>query len=182
MKGNEKALTQFWLGIASGLAWSSSGNEVLFTAADYGFTSTLYAVNRSGRQRMIAHLPGLFGLSDVSDNGRLLMFHGVISAALFYMPTVNSKETDLYWHDNSSLADISRDGKSLLFAEGGDATRSGEDYVTYLRGTDGSAAVRLGSGLPLEISPTESGRWYWDLRAHPRSWCCCRRAPGKRGP
>src|ERR1700722_18943371 len=52
---------------------------------------------------------------------------------------------------------ISHDGRSLLFAEGGDATRSGEDYVTYLRGTDGSAAVRLGAGAPLEISP--DGKW-----------------------
>jgi eukaryotic-like serine/threonine-protein kinase len=35
--------------------------------------------------------------------------------------------------------------------------RSGEDYATYLRGTDGSAAVRLGRGYPLEISP--DGKW-----------------------
>jgi dipeptidyl aminopeptidase/acylaminoacyl peptidase len=55
------------------------------------------------------------------------------------------------------LSDISRDGKAILFAEGGDATRKGEDYVTYLRGTDGSAAVRLGPGNPLEISP--DGKW-----------------------
>jgi Tol biopolymer transport system component len=70
---------------------------------------------------------------------------------------VDSKEIDLYWHDLSVLGDISRDGKSLLFSEGGDATRSGEDYVTYLRGTDGSAAARLGPGYPLEISP--DGKW-----------------------
>ena len=66
---------------------------------------------------------------------------------------MDSKETDLYWHDFSLLSDISRDGKSLLFSEGGDAARSGEDFVTYLRGTDGSAAVRLGAGYALEISP-----------------------------
>jgi Tol biopolymer transport system component len=63
----------------------------------------------------------------------------------------------LYWHDLSEMRDISRDGKSLLFAEGGDATRSGEDYVTYLRGTGGSPAVRLGPGYPLGISP--DGKW-----------------------
>jgi dipeptidyl aminopeptidase/acylaminoacyl peptidase len=44
-----------------------------------------------------------------------------------------------------------------LFSEGGDAMRSGEDWVSYLRGTDGSAAVRLGPGLPLELSP--DGKW-----------------------
>ena len=94
---------------------------------------------------------------DVAPDGRLLMVTGVVSNSLFYLPAVDSKETDLYWHDDSELSDISRDGKSLLFAEGGDATRSGEDYVTYLRGTDGSAAVRLGPGYPLEISP--DGKW-----------------------
>ena len=157
LKGNKKTLTQFWLGSLTGLAWSSSGDEILFTAAAYGFTTSLYAVNRSGRQRLIAHLPGDFSMLDVAPDGRLLMAHAVISSALFYLPTVDSKETDLYWHDFSTLSDISRDGKALLFSEGGDATRSGEDYVTYLRGTDGSAAVRLGPGFPLEISP--DGKW-----------------------
>jgi dipeptidyl aminopeptidase/acylaminoacyl peptidase len=66
---------------------------------------------------------------------------------------VDSKGTDLYWHDFSLVSDISRDGKSLLFSEGGDGTRNGEDFVTYLRGTDGSPALRLGPGYPLEISP-----------------------------
>jgi eukaryotic-like serine/threonine-protein kinase len=81
----------------------------------------------------------------------------VLSLSLFYQPTVESKESDLYWHDFSLLSDISRDGKSLLFSEAGDATRSGEDFVSYLRSTDGSAAIRLGTGYPLEISP--DGKW-----------------------
>jgi Tol biopolymer transport system component len=157
IKGNKKTLTELWLGILQSLAWSSSGDEILFTAADHGYTLSLYAVNRSGRQRLIAHLPGTFGLFDVAPDGRLLMAHGVASDSLFYLPTADSKETDLYWHDNSVPFDISRDGKSILFDEAGDATRSGEDYVTYLRGTDGSAAVRLGPGYPQAISP--DGKW-----------------------
>ena len=157
LKGNKKTLTQLWLGLLNGLAWSSSSDEILFAAAAYGATTSLYAVNRSGRQRLIAHLPGNFFLADVAPDGRLLMMHQVSSSTLFYLPTSASEEADLYWHDNSVISDISRDGKSLLFAEGGDSTRSGEDYVTYLRGTDGSPAVRLGPGLALEISP--DGKW-----------------------
>ncbi len=153
MKGNKKTLTQFWLGSLNGPAWSAAGDEILFTAAVYGFTNSLYAVNRSGRQRLVAHLPGTFNMLDVAPDGRLLMNNVVLSVALFYLPTVDSKQTDLYWHDFSLLSDISRDGKSLLFSEGGDAARSGEDFVTYLRGTNGSAAVRLGAGYALEISP-----------------------------
>jgi len=157
LKGNKKTLTQFWLGIVNGLAWSPTSDEILFAAAPYSLTTSLYAVNRAGRQRLIAHLPGNFAVADVAPDGRLLLQHSVISSTLFYLPTVDSKETDLYWHDLSQLSDISRDGKALLFSEGGDATRSGEDYVTYLRRTDGSAAVRLGPGLPLEFSP--DGKW-----------------------
>ena len=88
MKGNKKTLTQFWLGSLSGLAWSSSGDEILFTASAYGLASSLYAVNRSGRQRLIAHLPGNFAVLDVAPDGRLLMAHAVLSSALFYLPTV----------------------------------------------------------------------------------------------
>ena len=157
LKGNKKTLTQFWLGEVTGLAWTPAGDEILFTAAPYSLTTSLYAVNRSGRQRLITHLSGSFAVLDVAPDGRLLMQHTSASISLLYLPTVDSKETDLYWHDTSTPGDISRDGKSLLFAEGGDATRSGEDYVSYLRGTDGSAAVRLGPGFPLEISP--DGKW-----------------------
>ncbi len=157
LKGNKKTLTQFWLGSLTGLAWSSSGDEILFAASAYGVASSVYAVNPSGRQRLIAHLPGTFSVLDVAPDGRLLMTRAVLSSAMFYQPTLDSKETDMYWHDLSWVTDISRDGKALLFSEGGDATRSGEDYVAYIRRTDGSAAVRLGPGLPLEISP--DGRW-----------------------
>jgi eukaryotic-like serine/threonine-protein kinase len=157
MKGNKKTLTEFWLGIIGTLAWSSSGEEILFSAAAYGFTTSLYAVSPTGRQRSIAHLSGTFAVLDVAPDRRILMARQVLSAALYYLPTSNSKETDLYWHDFSELSDISRDGKVLLFSEGGDAARSGEDYVAYLRGTDGSPAVRLGPGYPLEVSP--DGKW-----------------------
>jgi WD40 repeat protein len=157
LKGNKKTLTQLWLGIISGLAWSPSGNEILFTASTYGVTTSLYAVSPLGRQRLIAHLSGSSTLLDVAPDSRLLMSNGIYSMALFYLPTVDSKETDLYWHDQSSLTDISRDGKFILFTEGGDATRRGEDYVSFMRGADGSPAIRLGPGIPLEFSP--EGKW-----------------------
>jgi len=156
-KGNEKTLTEFWLGNVNALAWSSSSDEILFTAAPYGGTNSVYAVNRSGRQRLIAHLPGWFGVEDVAPDGRVLLSHSAVSYSLFYMPPGDSKGTDLYWHDQSDIHDISRDGKTLLFSEGGDENRSGEDYVAYLRRTDGSPAIRLGRGYPLEISP--DGKW-----------------------
>jgi serine/threonine protein kinase len=157
LKGIKKTLTQYWLGSVNGLAWSPSGDEILFSASEYGFTNSLFAVSRSGRQRLVAHLNGSYRLCDVAPDGRLLLSHNVYSSTLTYFPRVDSQETDLYWHDLSVTADISRDGKFLLFSEGGDATRSGEDWVAYLRGTGVSPAVRLGAGFPQQISP--DGKW-----------------------
>jgi len=157
LKGNKKNLTELWLGIINGLAWSPSGDEILFTAAPYSITTSLYAVNRSGRQRLVSHLPGDFAITDVAPDGRVLLVSQINSNMILYLPTADSKATDLYWHDFSTIAETSRDGKSLLLWEAGDATRTGEDFVTYLRGTDGSGAVRLGPGVPLALSP--DGKW-----------------------
>ena len=157
IKGNRKTLTQFWGGILFGPVWSSRGDEILFTASAFGFANSLYAVSRSGRQRLIAHLPGSFTVFDATPDGRLLLGRWIPSSTLSFLPGPNANETDLYWHDYSFLSDIFRDGKALLFSEVGDATRAGEDFVTYLRRTDGSPAVRLGPGDPLEISP--DGKW-----------------------
>jgi hypothetical protein len=49
------------------------------------------------------------------------------------------------------VADISRDGRLVLFSEVGQGV--GARPVTYLRGTDGSPAVRLGTGFALALSP-----------------------------
>ena len=62
-----------------------------------------------------------------------------------------SKEVDLSWFDFSLGADLSNDGKSILFDEGGIA--DGAKGGVYLRETDGSPAVHLGEGHALGLSP-----------------------------
>jgi len=66
-----------------------------------------------------------------------------------------NKERDLHWHDASTGTDLSPDGHTLLFNEGGEA--AGDDASVYLRGTDGSAAVKLGKGHGAGLSP--DGKW-----------------------
>jgi len=125
LKGNKKTLTESWLGQIQGLAWSSSNDEILFAAAAYGFTNSLYAVSRSGRQRLIAHLSGSFLLLDVAPDGRLLMAHGVISNALFYQPTgevlgsgLEEEEhycgPDAFSNSSSCFSAFSKNSASLL--------------------------------------------------------------------
>ena len=43
LKGYKKTLTELWLGEITGLAWSPSSDAILFTAAAYGLTTSLYA-------------------------------------------------------------------------------------------------------------------------------------------
>ena len=71
-----------------------------------------------------------------------------------------AKESDLTWFDDSRVADLSRDGQTLLFSEGGVA--EGANQAVYVRRTDGSPAVRMGDGVAQALSPDE--RWIVTLR------------------
>ena len=46
---------------------------------------------------------------------------------------------------------LSNDGKTLLFEEEGEG--AGNTYAIYVRGTDESAAIRLGEGRALSLAP-----------------------------
>ena len=74
-------------------------------------------------------------------------------------------DRDLSWLDGSWVADLSQDGRLLLFTEGGQG--GGPTSAVYVRGTDGSAAVRLGAGRAIALSPDT--RWAICLSANPPS-------------
>jgi hypothetical protein len=59
--------------------------------------------------------------------------------------------------DGSVLADLSEDGKTLLFLEAGEAQAAQKKGAIYLRPTDGSPAVRLAEGSVSRLSP--DGQW-----------------------
>jgi len=85
----------------------------------------------------------------------VLVGRSTVRAALMTLTTGSSKEHDLAWFDYASAADLSADGKTLLFYEWGDAVKG--IHTVYLRRTDGSDPVRLGEGKPLALSP--DGKW-----------------------
>lgn len=158
-KANKKTLSSRY-NSSRGLAWSADGSEVWFSAASKGSNLTLCAVALSGRERVVARFPGYANIEDVSRDGRVLLSVHRLSASMVYQPGTRpsapgSGEVDLCWHDQSQVADISGDGKTILFAESGEAT--GADYEAYLRRTDGGLAVRLGVGLPEALS--QDGKW-----------------------
>lgn len=147
--GKVKELSSGWLTL-QGLAWSPDGNEIWFTGTRAGVNRALYAVTLEGSERSLARAPGVLTLWDVSREGRVLIGEADERYPLMAkLPGVNG-ERDLTWFDASYPAGLSGDGKLLLFTEEGEA--GGEHYGVYLRGTDGSPALRLGDGNACDIS------------------------------
>lgn len=64
-------------------------------------------------------------------------------------------EQDISWFDGTRPMDLASDGSTMVFVESWEA--GAPHYVSYLRKTDGSAAVRLGDGDATGLSP--DGRW-----------------------
>src|SRR6266542_539240 len=122
--------------------------------AKIGSNRALYAVNLSGRQRLVARAPGVLTLHDVSSGGSVLMTRDTNRQELLGRSTGELKERDLTWLDWSNASDISADGK-LLFSEAGEGAGAG--YSVYVRRMDGAPAVRLGEGSAQALSP--DGKW-----------------------
>jgi eukaryotic-like serine/threonine-protein kinase len=156
--GNRKVLSEEWYTI-QGLAWAPSGNEIWFTASKSGVDRTLYAVTLDGKERMVLRLPGALMLFDIFKDGRVLMMRASWRRELVGVNVQDNKQRDLSWLDYSYPAEISSDGKMLLFDEeggGGSLAYSksgGLTYAVYIRKTDGSPAVLLGEGGAVALSP-----------------------------
>ena len=162
MNGKKKVLSGEWYTV-QGLAWSPKGDEVWFTASKSGIDRTLSAVTLGGKERMVLRLPGALMLLDMGKDGRVLLMRASWRRELIGVASNENKQRDLSWLDYSYPAELSGDGKTLLFDEEGgggslDYSKSGGlSYAVYSRKTDGSPAVLLGPGGAVALSP--DGKW-----------------------
>src|SRR5262249_32416314 len=139
--------------LLTGLAWSPTGDEIWFTKSAADHPAALFAVNLSGRLRLVERVPSYLNLSDVSRDGRMLMTSGFPVGDRMIGPAPGERsERDLSWLRPLG-GDLSADGRTLLFDAS--AYKSGGGNGIYLRATDGSAPVRLegGYGDALALSP-----------------------------
>jgi serine/threonine protein kinase/Tol biopolymer transport system component len=153
LTGKKRTLSPDWKGLY-GLAWTPAGDEIWFSGSRVakGGGVGLHAVTLSGRERVVFASPGALMISDISRDGRrALVWRGTPRAVMISLSPGAPKERDLSWFDYSTVADLSADGKTLLFYEWG--VGAGGTLTVYLRKTDGSDAVRLGEGKPLALSP-----------------------------
>ncbi|HUA14874.1 MAG TPA: WD40 repeat domain-containing serine/threonine protein kinase [Verrucomicrobiae bacterium] len=154
MAGRKTTLSTGWDSI-QGLAWSPNGSEIWFTATRTGGDRSLYAVDLSGSTRLLARVPGELTLLDIGRDGNVLLTRGNDRAGMIGLAPGEAKEKDLSWLDWSVPADLSPDGRTVLFFESGEG--GGPKYAVYLRTTDGSPAVRLSDGIAEGLSP--DGKW-----------------------
>ena len=103
-----------------GLAWSTDGKEVWFSAAKNGYTRALRAVNDKGVIRTVLTIPAGITLQDIAPDGRVLMS---LDAERLVMATSAQKAqaVDISSHDWDIAKDISRDGHSVLFEDASEA-------------------------------------------------------------
>jgi eukaryotic-like serine/threonine-protein kinase len=154
LSGKAKRLTREWSDL-TGLAWSRSGDEIWFTGSDAGINSALYAVDLHGKQRDLLHIPGRLHLFDISKYGQVLLTNEATRLETYGRHAGQDKDLDLSWFDWTIGRAVSNDGQWAVLEEDGEG--GGSQYSIFLRKTDGSPAIRLGSGMGLDISP--DGKW-----------------------
>jgi eukaryotic-like serine/threonine-protein kinase len=153
-EGKVKATSGFFT-TTQGLAWSRDGKEVWFTASHEGAARAIYAMDLSGKDRIVLRVPGTLTLQDITRDGRVLLTVDNAQFGMLGLRSGDTNERNLSWFDWSLTADVSPDGKNLLFFESGEGV--GSNYSVFMRGMDGSSAVRLGSGAFPSLSP--DGKW-----------------------
>ncbi len=158
----KQVLSRGWRGIGA-LNWSPDGDEIWFSAGQSGRDPALYAVNLSGKQRVVSQVAGWIVMQDVAHDGRVLLSAVNSRLGILYVSSDSTTERDLAWLDASLAYELSDDGKSLVFVELSEGER--RNSAIYLRKTDGSAAVRLGYGNRPSLSP--DGKWVLCVRYEP---------------
>lgn len=150
LAGKARRLTGEWSDL-TGLAWSHAGDEVWFTGSDAGINSALYAVDLNGKQRDLLHIPGRLHLFDIGKDGQVLITNEASRLENYGRHAGQDKDIDLSWFDWTIGRAISHDGQWAVLEEDGEG--GGPEYSVFVRKTDGSPAIRLGSGMGLDISP-----------------------------
>jgi Tol biopolymer transport system component len=151
--GNHKKLTKEFETV-QGLAWSQTGTEIWFTAGEQ-IDRSLYGVTLSGTLRKIYSAQQSIRLLDIASDGRVLLAGEQSRAELTGSdPATGRERRGLEWFDGSGAADISMDGKAILFMEWGGP--AGSLYLVVYRKLDGSAPVALGSGARPKFSPDQT--------------------------
>jgi Tol biopolymer transport system component len=143
-----------------GLAWTQDGRRLLFAANDTNATTAgalAYQIHSVSADRADAAVvltsPGDFTLLDIARDGRWLATREDFRMGVVARGAGAPAERDLTPLHRSWFAELSPDGRRLLFTDG----NVGTNYTVAWRTTDGAPVVRLGEGNVIGFSP--DGNW-----------------------
>lgn len=150
--GNEKRLTGEAAG-EEGLAWSRDGSEVWYGGTGQATTGdrSVWAVNLNGKQRQVFAVPDDTTVWDIAADGRLLFSHEKMGSAQMVASPPNAAGHDVSVTGFGIAGSLSEDGRAIAFSEAGAAVSA--DYSVFFRRLDGTAAVEIGEGEAMGLSP-----------------------------
>ncbi|HQQ78330.1 MAG TPA: hypothetical protein PLB01_13330, partial [Thermoanaerobaculia bacterium] len=154
LAGKKTILSEGYWG-EEGLAWSPTGDEVMFSAGNAYNNFRVYGVTLGGKRRIALESAGGLTIHDIRADGRWLATRDDFFREMPVLAPGQGRERDLSWLDLSDPAALTSDGKTLLFME--ESGSVGVNYAVCLRRTDGSPVVRLGEGAALDLS--RDGKW-----------------------
>ncbi len=157
--GQRQILSKDWADFWN-LAWSPDGREIWFAAARAGMASSLYAVDRSSKVRILLTAPGTLVLLDAPTASAALVAHVTLVNHVLGRTKAEPVERDLSWLEGSNAVDLSIDGRKVLLRVSSE--RDPGRTAVFLRVMDSSSPVRLGYGLPQELS--RDGNWALAIR------------------
>jgi Tol biopolymer transport system component len=153
-----------------GLAWNPKNNELWFGGGRLSKRLSINAVSLSGQLRTnIYEVPGIGArIDDISDDGKMLINQGSNHTTIMIVEGKSiskSVNSQFAW---TTTADVSADGNTLLYFEGGYEESDDADInKVYLRKLDNSEPIRqLGPGRALALAP--DGKSALALQANPQ--------------
>lgn len=138
-----------------GLVWSPSGEELWYGGEGERGAIQLFAAAPGRKPRLVTAAPGDLAPLAVDSSGRVLANRLSLRFEIACALPGDSRPRDLAYLGASELADLSSDGKRILFTYRGPGAQ--ENYDVSLRPTDGGPSVRLGRGDAKSFS--QDGQW-----------------------
>ncbi|MFN0247377.1 MAG: protein kinase domain-containing protein [Kofleriaceae bacterium] len=153
--GHARTIAGGWSSI-DGLAWSASGRELWISASREGGNNGGWTIALDGGERALVPSAGRVRVHDLAPDGRLAVTHVTGRLRMLAKPPGATSEIDVALADVTAAADISGDGRQLVFAEFGDVDTANGAYVRPL-GDPASRALRLGSVVPFDLADDGRG-------------------------
>ncbi len=139
----------------SGMAWGPG--DRIWVSEVQGDQTALWSIGLGGQRRLLWRGEGVKQLLDVAPDGRMLLAHHAVRRGVLVQVAGSPTARELSLRTGTQCQGLSPDGGTLLLLESPALDGGTAQDLTFLRGTDGSPALRLGRGNPYAFSL--DGRW-----------------------